>query len=124
MWLFNNNASGFDGIREGASGAMARRPGFSGCVYCTGKPGALNSVLNCFQKRGVSLARIESKFNDPLAQEPAHSFLIDIYRPERSSVDYLLADLKTLGPRQNWWAAITSLGSLRVARTWTSWTSA
>lgn len=62
-------------------------------------PGALNNVLNCFQKRGISLARIESKFHDSLAQRPSHSFIIDIFRPERSSLDYLLADLKALGAK-------------------------
>jgi len=60
-------------------------------------PGALNNVLSCFQKRHINLARIESQFNDPLAHESGHSFLIDIIRPERAAMDHLLADLKTIG---------------------------
>jgi phenylalanine-4-hydroxylase len=62
-------------------------------------PGALNSILSCFQKQHINLARIESQFNDPLVHESGHSFLIDVIRPERAALDHLLADLKGMGAK-------------------------
>ena len=86
----------FTGFSQGHTGLLAEELTSVMVTITNNTPGALSNVLSCFLRHQVNLARIESKYKDPLEQDSGHCFLIDIMRPDRTVIDQLFADLKLM----------------------------